>query len=378
MPRAVAMFGHSLNPHYFANPPAFTYLLHLLFAVSFGGRRGRRSRLRAAPRRRVHVARASAAALGTLAVWLLYLVGARLFGRGVGLLAAAIEAVAFLPVFYAHLALNDVPTLAPLTLSLLGTAGVLRKGRARDYLLAGVGLGLACATKYTAGIVLLPLVAAIAARYLDRAPGRAPGAGRCPVGLSVIGGVALAGLCALVAFLLANPYALLDSTASTPNSCTSRRSPPKRRASSARRKRAGRLLPVVAHLGARLGARAGGARRRAHGVARRGARSAGCSCPRRCCSSPSWACRDATSGAGCCRSSRSSACWRRSSRCARRSARAPDRLRRGTRRVAGRAAIEPPARRGCVAAVARRAVRAGRSSTASTPASCSRAPTRAT
>ena len=40
-----------------------------------------------------------------------------------GLLAAAIEAVAFLPVFYAHLALNDVPTLAPLTLSLLGTRG---------------------------------------------------------------------------------------------------------------------------------------------------------------------------------------------------------------------------------------------------------------
>ena len=74
-----------------------------------------------------------AALLGTLAVWLLYLAGARLFDRGVALLAAALEAVAFLPVFYAHLALNDVPTLAPLTLSLVGTAGVLRKGRARDY-----------------------------------------------------------------------------------------------------------------------------------------------------------------------------------------------------------------------------------------------------
>ena len=83
-----------------------------------------------------------AALLGTVALWLLYATGARLFGRGVGLLAAAIEAVAFLPVFYAHLALNDVPTLAPLTLSLLGSAGVLRKGRRLDYLLAGVGLGL--------------------------------------------------------------------------------------------------------------------------------------------------------------------------------------------------------------------------------------------
>ncbi len=88
------------------------------------------------------LARVAAALLGTLALWLLYATGARLFGRGVGLLAAAIEAVAFLPVFYAHLALNDVPTLAPLTLALLGAAGVLRKGRARDYLLAGVGCGL--------------------------------------------------------------------------------------------------------------------------------------------------------------------------------------------------------------------------------------------
>jgi hypothetical protein len=124
----------------------------------------------------------------------------------VGLLAAAIEAVAFLPVFYAHLALNDVPTLAPLTLSLLGTAGVLRKGRMRDHLLAGVGLGLACASKYTAGIVLVPYLAAVAARYLDAAVQR----GSASAGRRAVGGVALAGAAALAAFLLANPYAILD------------------------------------------------------------------------------------------------------------------------------------------------------------------------
>src|SRR3954463_9905182 len=36
VPRAVGMFGHGLNPHYFVNPPAFTYLIHALFALRYG------------------------------------------------------------------------------------------------------------------------------------------------------------------------------------------------------------------------------------------------------------------------------------------------------------------------------------------------------
>ena len=37
VPEAVAMFDHGLNPHYFINPPALTYLLHVVFGVWFGG-----------------------------------------------------------------------------------------------------------------------------------------------------------------------------------------------------------------------------------------------------------------------------------------------------------------------------------------------------
>ncbi|HEV3045959.1 MAG TPA: glycosyltransferase family 39 protein [Solirubrobacteraceae bacterium] len=199
---AIEMFEHgTLNPHYFANPPAFTYLLHYLFAVAYSGAHGAVHEFALHPAAVYTLARIAVAVLGTLALWLLYATGARLFNRAVGVLAAAIEAVAFLPVFYAHLALNDAPTLAPITLSLLGTAGVLRKGRARDYLLAGVGLGLACASKYTAGIVLVPLLAAIAARFLDAGPA---------AGRRALGGLALAGVAALAAFLIANPYSLLD------------------------------------------------------------------------------------------------------------------------------------------------------------------------
>jgi hypothetical protein len=221
VPRAVAIFGHDLNPHYFANPPGFTYVLHYLFALAYGGAGGVRHAFAYHPSELYTLGRVAVAVLGVLALWLLYLTGARLFGRAAGLLAAAIEAVAFLPVFYSHLALNDVPTLAPLTLSLLGSAGVLCKGRKRDYALAGIGLGLACATKYTAGIALLPLLAATGARLLTRptatatGPGTETGTGGRPqidkaTALAAALGLVLAALLAFAAFFAANPFWLLD------------------------------------------------------------------------------------------------------------------------------------------------------------------------
>jgi hypothetical protein len=194
---AIGMFGHTYNPNYFINPPAFTYLLHVAFQLGFGGRDGVSEAYAADPGDVFAVARALSGVLGAVAVGLLVAAGTRLFDRRIGFVAAALLAVAFLPVHYAHLALNDVPTLAPLCLALVGVGGVFARGRLLDYALAGAGLGLACATKYTGGIVLLPLLAAAAV-------GREQALGRR------VGGLALAGVLALGAFLVANPFALLD------------------------------------------------------------------------------------------------------------------------------------------------------------------------
>src|SRR4051812_18013432 len=38
VPKAIGLFGHSWNPDYFVNPPGYTYVLHLVFAVWYGGR----------------------------------------------------------------------------------------------------------------------------------------------------------------------------------------------------------------------------------------------------------------------------------------------------------------------------------------------------
>jgi hypothetical protein len=201
VPVAIGFFGHDLDPGYFLNPPGYTELLYALYAVWFGGRAAVQHAYATDPSEVFLIARVTAALLGVLAVWLLHMVGARLFDRRVGLLAAALGAVAFLPVFYGHLALNDVPATAPATLALLGAALVLRGGGTRAALLGGVGAGLAAGTKYTAGIVLAPLLTAIVLTARER---------REPVVRALLVPATAACAATLAGFLLANPYALLD------------------------------------------------------------------------------------------------------------------------------------------------------------------------
>jgi dolichyl-phosphate-mannose-protein mannosyltransferase len=199
VPRAVSFFRDGYNPHYFVNPPAFTYFVHIVLAAWY------RSGARAAhaylsnPTQVFLIARLSAAALGVLAVWLLYLTGDRIFGRPVGLLAAGVMAVAFLPVFYSHQSLNDTPTLVPVTLSLYGAAGVLRRGGRLDYAISGIGVGLGAATKYMAAIAVLPLLAATAVDIRNKGRWRGP-----------LEGLVLAAVGAVASFIAANPYSILD------------------------------------------------------------------------------------------------------------------------------------------------------------------------
>ncbi len=200
VPRAIGMFGHSLNPDYFINPPAFTYVVHALFTVRWGTDPATVGGAFAAdPTTAFALARAASAFLGALAVALTAIAGARLFDdRRIGLLAGALLAVAFLPTHYSHFALNDAPTLAPLAAALIGIAGIYRTGRTREYVLAGLGLGVAIATKYTAGIVLVTLIAAAFAS---------------PVAHARVRNLAFAIALMCAGFVAANPYALLDHQA---------------------------------------------------------------------------------------------------------------------------------------------------------------------
>ena len=197
VPHAIGMFGDSLDPGYFVNPPGFTYFVYGALRLRYGNAHDVGAAYATEPGAIYVLARGCAAVLGTASVGLVIWAGARLFDRATGLIAGLLLATAFLPTFYSHVAVNDAPALAPVGLALAGAAGLLRRGRGLDAALAGIGVGLASATKYTAGIVLLCVVAAAAI-----GPGRPT---------ERLRRLALAAAAALAAFLAANPYALLDA-----------------------------------------------------------------------------------------------------------------------------------------------------------------------
>jgi len=206
VPRAIGMFRGSLDPGYYENPPALTYLLFGVFKLRFtagfpfGGGSDLVRDFAVDPEPAFLTARVAVALIGTLVVALAYWAGARFGERRVGLVAAALMAVAFLPVFYSKHALNDVVTLAPVSVALVASLLVLERGRWFDWALAGAAVGAATATKYTAGAMLIAIGIAAALRIRrDRAELRRAAAG-----------LAIAGAAFAAAFLLAHPYALLE------------------------------------------------------------------------------------------------------------------------------------------------------------------------
>jgi 4-amino-4-deoxy-L-arabinose transferase-like glycosyltransferase len=191
VPKAVGMFDGSLDPGYYENPSALTYLLYAAYAVGAVRDDGQEA---------FEIGRVVVALIGTLVVALVYWAGARFYERRVGLVAAAIMAVAFLPVFYSKQALNDVVTLAPITVALVACLLIYQRGAWTDWALAGAAIGVATATKYTAGAMLLVVVVAAALRVEhDRGELR-----RALIGVAI----AVAALALL--FALLNPFALAN------------------------------------------------------------------------------------------------------------------------------------------------------------------------
>lgn len=199
VPKAAEAADGDLNPDYFENPTALTYLLAAVFKVVFLGG-DVTQRLADDPATVYTVARLVVALLGTALVALVYWAGTRILDRTAALVAAAVIAFAFLPVFYSHQALNDVVTLLPLTVALAGCLLLYEHGGWRAFLLAGGGVGVAVGVKYLAAPMALVVALAAVLRV-------AQGKDRPADALRLLAASALA---SLVGLFVLNPYLLLD------------------------------------------------------------------------------------------------------------------------------------------------------------------------
>ena len=175
--RAVEMFWQDLDPGYYQNPAAYTYLVYatlrvlygplgFLFELPYGNVTEQFDK---DPGELWVVARTLAAVLCMAGVAATYAAARRLWGVREGLVAAAVLSFAFLPVAYSRVAVTDVGALTGVALALLFSVRAAESGRLRWYALAGLAGGLAVSFKYTAGLALLPLgIAAIARVRADR------------------------------------------------------------------------------------------------------------------------------------------------------------------------------------------------------------------
>ena len=214
--RAVSFFDGDLNPGYFQNPSAYTYIVFGVLKIGYGilGLPGLEEPSVARqfsfdPTPIWESARTTAAALATLGVVATFFAGRSLFrderGRPddrVGLAAAAVLCFAFLSVVYSRIAVTDVGTFVPAAVAIWATLRAYDHGRLGQYLLAGAAIGVAIGFKYTAGLALLPLLLVAGVRaWRDRDTDWLK---RSDLRFAILACVAM-----VVAFAVTNPYFFL-------------------------------------------------------------------------------------------------------------------------------------------------------------------------
>lgn len=100
------------------------------------------------------------ALLGTLTIYIVYLIGKSAYDKNTGLMAAALLAGTFVHAVYSQQVKMDVPATFFGTISLLFAINVVRKPKFRNYGLSGIFVGLAGATHYNGVFFIVPLLTA--------------------------------------------------------------------------------------------------------------------------------------------------------------------------------------------------------------------------
>ncbi|MFA6450490.1 MAG: glycosyltransferase family 39 protein [bacterium] len=167
--RAIKFGSGDLNPHFFFYPALYMYVLFFFYGVYFVIGRVIGIFPSAAdfgmqyfidPTMFFLIARTLTAALGTATVYAVAALGTRFYNRRTGLVAALLLAATPLHVDMSHYAVTDVPMTFMIMASLFFGARIAERGGRRMYIAAGLCAGAAMAFKYTAALLVPPLLVA--------------------------------------------------------------------------------------------------------------------------------------------------------------------------------------------------------------------------
>ena len=191
-----------LNPHWFPLGSVLIYALVLIRSIAEPFTDWGAMDLRFAGR--------TLTALADVAsVWLMYVIGRRMYGSWTGILAAAFTTFAVIHIQHAHFYRPEPFTVLASLGALWAMLRFIDTRRARDAALLGALVGLAMAPK----VSVAPIMAPLALTFLWVCKDRAGANWRdltVPAAVRFAPTVLLAALAAVVTFFITTPYALLD------------------------------------------------------------------------------------------------------------------------------------------------------------------------
>ncbi len=207
MNRALALGSGDLNPHNFLYPSLYFYVLAattglwMLVSMAFGlvpSMAAFEAAFWRDPTQVYVAARLLSVLAGTAAVAVVYRLARTFWDRQAGLAAAALMAVAYVPVRDAHFVKHDVPLTLLVLLTAAAAVRVWRRPGTGAAVAAGALAGVSAACQYYGALALAPVVVAdiLQAGSLARSLGRAR--------------IWFAVAIAAATFVVCSPYVVLD------------------------------------------------------------------------------------------------------------------------------------------------------------------------
>ena len=136
-----------------------------------------------------------------LTIALTYRLARQLFDTRVALLAAALLAIDPIHIRYSQIIRTDMQATIFILLAALASVRIVERGRTRDYVVAGIWVGVGCATKWPSLTVAIGIVGAAWWRFWRNPPDRR----------TVVRSVALAAVASVAACVVVSPYLVLDA-----------------------------------------------------------------------------------------------------------------------------------------------------------------------